>query len=121
MEETPKRDHILSNYQYDQLKKVVQLGLPALGTLYFALAEIWGLPRAKDVVGTIAAINVFLGVLLGFSSKSFHGSDAQYDGSIDIADSEEEAKKLFQLNLHGDPLDIETKKSITFKVNPPTQ
>ena len=37
--------------------------LPALGTLYFALAGIWGLPYGEQLVGTITAIDTFLGVI----------------------------------------------------------
>ena len=44
----------MSNEKYDFLKKVVEVGLPALGTLYFALSQIWGLPSGEEVVGTIA-------------------------------------------------------------------
>lgn len=34
----------LSNETYDILKYIAQILLPALGTLYFAIANIWGLP-----------------------------------------------------------------------------
>ena len=54
----------LSNKMYDILKWVAQYLLPALGTLYFALAGIWGFPYGEEVVGTITAIDAFLGVLL---------------------------------------------------------
>ena len=59
------------NKTYDALKWVAQIFLPALGTLYFALAKIWGLPAAEEVVGTIVALDAFLGALLGISSKNY--------------------------------------------------
>lgn len=57
---------------YDVLKWIAQYLLPALGTLYFALAGIWGLPFGEQIVGTIVAIDTFLGVLLGISSNTYY-------------------------------------------------
>ena len=56
---------------YDVLKFIAQIVLPALGALYFALAKIWGLPYGTEIVGTIAAIDAFLGALLGISSVQY--------------------------------------------------
>lgn len=61
----------LSNKVYDALKWIAQILLPALGTLYFALAGIWGFPYAEAVVGTITAVDTFLGVLLGISTMQY--------------------------------------------------
>ena len=57
---------------YDFLKWVAQFLLPAAGTLYFALASIWNLPYGEQVVGTITAVDTFLGVLLGISSNTYY-------------------------------------------------
>lgn len=57
---------------YDALKWIAQLLLPAIGTLYFALAGIWGFPNAEAVVGTITAIDTFLGALLGISAIQYN-------------------------------------------------
>ena len=62
----------LSNSNYDWLKWVAQIFLPAFGTFYFALAQIWGLPYAEQVVGTITAIDTFLGVILGISTANYY-------------------------------------------------
>ena len=59
----------MSNKVYDILKFIAQVVLPALGTLYFALAGIWNWPLGEQVVGTITAIDTFLGVLLGISAS----------------------------------------------------
>lgn len=61
----------LSDKMYDVLKWIAQYLLPAAGTLYFALAGIWGLPYGEQVVGTITAVDTFLGVLLGISSVQY--------------------------------------------------
>ena len=58
----------LSNKTYDTLKWTAQYLLPALGTLYFSVSQIWGLPYGEEIVGTITAVDTFLGVLLGLSS-----------------------------------------------------
>lgn len=61
----------LSNKTYDRLKWVAQYLLPALGTLYFTVSGIWGLPYGEQVVGTITAVDTFLGVVLGVSSAEY--------------------------------------------------
>ena len=62
----------ISNETYDILKWIAMYLLPAVGTLYFALAGIWGIPYGEQVVGTITAIDTILGVLLGLSSASYN-------------------------------------------------
>ena len=62
---------MLSNKTYDFLKWIAQLLLPALGTLYFALAGIWGFPYGEQIVGTITAVDTFLGVILGISTAQY--------------------------------------------------
>ena len=62
----------MGNKMYDILKWIAQYLLPAAGTLYFALASIWGLPYGEQVVGTITAVDTFLGVLLGISSAQYN-------------------------------------------------
>ena len=61
----------MSNKVYDILKWIALVVLPAIGTLYFALAGIWGLPYGEQVVGTITAIDTFLGALLGISNHNY--------------------------------------------------
>lgn len=56
---------------YDILKAIAMIILPALGTLYFALAGIWGWPYAEEIVGTITAIDFFLGTILGISTMQY--------------------------------------------------
>lgn len=65
----------MNNKTYDILKYVAQIVLPSVGTLYFAIASIWGLPYGEQIVGTITAIDTFLGALLMLSSKTYFTSD----------------------------------------------
>ena len=61
----------MSNRVYDILKWIAMYLLPAAGTLYFALAGIWGLPYGEQIVGTITGVDTFLGVLLGISTAQY--------------------------------------------------
>ena len=71
-----------NNRVFDVLKFIAQIGLPALGTLYFALSQIWGLPYGEQIVGTITALDVFLGAILGVST-------AQYKKAMEEASKDE--------------------------------
>lgn len=61
----------MSNKVYDILKYIALIVLPAIGTLYFAIAGIWGLPYGEQIVGTITAIDTFLGALLGIANAKY--------------------------------------------------
>lgn len=97
---------------YDTIKYVAQVVLPAIGTLYFAIAQMWSLGHADEVVGTIVAIDTFLGVILHLSSTAYKNTIADsYEGTIHIIDG--------QANLHIKPENIdnlEGKDTVTFKV-----
>ena len=62
----------LSNKMYDSLKWIAMYFLPAVGTLYFALARIWNLPYGEQIVGSITAVDTFLGVILGISTIQYN-------------------------------------------------
>ncbi len=70
----------MSSKTYDVLKFIALIVLPALGTLYFALAQIWGLPYGEQIVGTITAIDAFLGAILGVSTSSYKKGISEGDG-----------------------------------------
>ena len=61
----------MSNKLYDVLKWIAMVFLPAIATLYFALAGIWGFPYGEEIVGTITAVDTCLGVLLGITSAQY--------------------------------------------------
>lgn len=98
---------------YNWLKFLALVVLPAIGTLYFTLAQIWGLPSPEQVVGTIVAVDTFLGVILQISSTAYNSSTAQ--GTLGITEVGD--KKMFNLELEGDPeSDLEGKDRVVFKV-----
>ena len=86
---------IIRDRLYDALKWIAQILLPACGTLYFALAGIWGFPYAEQIVGTITAIDTFLGVLLGISKINYNKEQAEIkqdemeEQEIEIVEEEE--------------------------------
>lgn len=63
---------MMTNKTYDILKWVAQIALPAIGTLYAALAGIWGFPYGEQIVGTILAVDTFLGALLQISTAQYN-------------------------------------------------
>lgn len=117
----PRANTLLSNSAYDKLKFIAVILLPALGTLYFGLAGIWGLPKADEVVGTIIAIDTFLGVVLQISNKQYTKSDARFDGLIDVIPrgENEHGELTTDLNVSLDAGSVASKKEILVKVNRP--
>lgn len=105
----------LSNRVYDFLKYLTVVILPAVGALYFALAAVWGLPAAEQVLGTLAAIQVFIGATMGISSKQYEKSGAKYAGEINVDETPEKTK--FSLDLKDHPDDLIGKDEVVFKVN----
>lgn len=71
----------MSDKTYDVLKWIAQILLPALGTLYFALSKVWGLPYSNEIVGTITAVDAFLGAILGISTAQYNkmGEEGEMD------------------------------------------
>lgn len=100
----------LNDELYNILKWIAQIVLPAMGTLYFGLASIWGFPYGEQVVGTITVIDAFLGAILGISSVKYAG-----DGTLHI-DTSAPDKDAYNLALDT-PLDkLPDKKSVTLKI-----
>lgn len=67
----------MSNKIYDVLKYIATLVLPALATLYAAIAGIWNLPYGEAVSATIMAVVTFLGVVLKISSNNYYKNNAE--------------------------------------------
>ena len=84
--------------------------LPALGTLYGALGKIWGLPYATEIVGTICALDVFLGALLGISSHNYKG-----DGTL-IVDTSDPNTDRYQYVVNTPLNEIADKDKIVLRV-----
>lgn len=107
---------MFTDSMYSFGKKLVQVYIPAVSSLYFGLGNIWGFPAIESVVGSFAVIATFIGVCLGLSSKQYDASEAAYEGDI-VVTTNDEGRKLFSLEIHGDPNELEKQSSITFKVD----
>ena len=117
---TPVVKPLLSDAAYNRLKASATILLPAAGALYFALAQIWHLPKAEEVTGSVAALNTFIGVLVGLSSRSYNKSDAKYVndsnyvGEMVVDDSGPKTKVSLRLNDEAE--EVLGKKEVLFKV-----
>ena len=106
-----------SNKTYDTLNSMVRYILPALGTLYFALSGIWGFPYAEEVIGTIVALEAFLGVLIFLARRGWKTSEGDYDGDL-LIDAMEEGNDLLSVALNRPIESVRTKDQINLKVVP---
>ena len=104
----------LSNKQYDFIKFLTVVLLPALGTLYFALAQIWNLPSGEEILGTMMALQVFIGAVMGISTKAYNASDAKYDGTLTTSDTPQ--KTIVSVETKDHPEVLAQKDEVLLKV-----
>jgi hypothetical protein len=119
-ESTNTSKPLFTGAQYDVLKRIAQYVLPALATFYITVGTLWGLPNVEQVAGTITAIDVALGVILGISKRSYNASDAPYDGTLVVV-PQEDGGTLYSLEVDGDPEAIKDLSSVNFKVDGASQ
>lgn len=106
---------VLSDGQFNLLRRCVELLLPAIGAFYFAMAELWGWPNPGEVVASIAALTTLLGVVLVVLRNSYEKSDAKFDGELSVDTSDPE-RDVFQVDLGDDLPNLASKDAITLKV-----
>lgn len=118
MSPTPEpQRHFLSNPLYDLLKLLALIIFPAIGTLYFTLAGIWGFPSAEQVLGTIVAIDTFLGVIIKLGDVSYNASGARFDGTVEVFPNADRTGGVIHLNPKTDPETlVEGKDEVIFEV-----
>ena len=103
----------ITNKSYDIIKWIVVIVIPAVITLYSTLGGIWDFPLVQEITGTLAAIDVFLGVIMKISSATYN---KEYDGvlHVDTVNDEATDKYLFEV----DDLDqLANKDRITLKID----
>jgi hypothetical protein len=98
---------------YNVLKFIVTVLLPGAGALYFGLSQIWGLPFADELNGTINLVAVFLGLILGYSTRSYNRSDDKFDGDLRV--EERNGQKYVALQFNGPPESVVDKSEVTFR------
>lgn len=104
---------ILPPRLYDFLKWVALVLLPALATLYIALAGLLHLPNANEVSGAIIAVDAFLGALLNLSNKAYNSSEARFDGVVEV-DHEDDKIRMSSEDVQAAVL--QGKKEVTLRV-----
>lgn len=62
----------LNDKVYDVLKYVVLIVLPACASMWMAVASIWGFGYTEQVVGTITAVDTFLGAVICVSTAEYN-------------------------------------------------
>jgi len=105
-----------TNKVYDVLKDFALIYLPLVAAFYITFADLWHLPNAEAISGTIMAFDTLLGGILKLSNRSYEKTD-KYDGTVDVS-VDPEGKKTFSLNVDGDLDKLDQKEEILFKVNP---
>ena len=69
---------------------------------------------------TLVEILTILGVAIATFQATYWTtnakSEAQYDGDIDVI-AQADGKKTFSLNLNSDPVDLDSKDEVVFKIN----
>jgi hypothetical protein len=111
----PKANVLLSDGWYNRLMPVAQIWLPALAVFYISIAPLWGLPKQEEVAGTIMALNLLLGAVLGISNKQYKNSDARFGGVIDVVPNRETGNT--DLNVSLDTETVATKDEVVVKIN----
>lgn len=113
------RKPLLADNVYRNLKNAAMVAIPAFGTLYLAVATIWGLPGGEQVVATCVALSTFLGAFVKVSEISYDASDAVNTvGILRVANQDD--VMTYQLDLGDtDPSVIDRSGKVVFHVEGP--
>lgn len=99
---------------YDFLKWMALVLLPAVAALYVSLGSLWDFPAVTQVVGTLTAIDTFLGILLNRSAKNF--AKEQVVGDIVMTQDVDGAVSGMRMIANRDPLILDENKKAVFNV-----
>jgi hypothetical protein len=109
---------MITGKRYDWLKLLAQIILPAVGTLYYILAGLLELGETDNVVGTIMAIDLGLGVFLWISQRVY----AQNIGQGDlVVEDDAMGEPSMRLELDHTPEELADKREVRFKVKKTTK
>lgn len=107
---------IINDKVYNIIKWFVVYFLPALGTLFFSISQLWGIPHADQVLGTITSVTIFLSMIMGLSSSSYKKAGTDMDGTM-LIDRSNPEKDVYLLQLKDEAIDLSNKDVIKFKVD----
>ena len=105
----------LTDNTYDLLNKFTKYYLPAIATFYFTLATIWGLPYGEQILGTIGATELLLGVIIAASKKGYVPPSPTTSGEI-LIDIQEEGEDLLTVALDKPVSELRDLDNVTFQV-----
>lgn len=118
---------LMNNNLYDSLKFITQIVLPALAVFYIAISPLWSLPKQEEVAGTIMAVDLLLGTLLGLSTRAYNRQQNEldldgggYDGVLDVTQTDEQGEPVYTLGLSSEDLRDALQKGkdeVVLKVN----
>lgn len=101
----------MSNKTYDALKYVALIIIPALATFVSAVGIVWGVPHTNDATMTITAFGVFLGSILGISSKNY---EPETHGNLVVTKHDD-----VYADFASEPTDLKDGDTIVLKVTKP--
>jgi hypothetical protein len=107
---------LFSNKVYNILKSIAMIWLPAAGTLYTSLSGLWHLPSTVEVVGSVTAVDTFLGILLGISSSSYK-ANPPVDGHMVVDTTDMEKPIVKSISMDPTTEEMLGKKTITIAVH----
>jgi len=108
-----KTTFVLSDEAYTVGKFIALVFLPAVATLYFALAGLWSFPHPEKVIGTITSVDTFLGILLHVSTASYNSTEPTYDGTVHVQNGTDSSTVAVSI----DPEALASKDTVTLKTN----
>lgn len=118
MAESEPAKQLFTNGLYDKLKYISLVVLPALGALYFGMSQIWGLPYAEKILGSIAVLDTFIGVMLKKSTDKYYETAANFDGEVTVLPEDGGNKVVVGFDAPPeDIVDTPGKHSIELKIN----
>ncbi len=103
-----------SNSVYNAIKWVITIALPATGALYYGLAQVWHFPHADDISGTINVLIVFLGMLIGYSTRQYNKYGGGTDGDLNV--NEVDGEKYLSLGVKKSVEAMTAKDTVSLRV-----
>lgn len=106
---------------YKFIKYFITIFLPAVGALYYGIAEVWGFDKTYPVNATINTIIAFLGVLIGVSTRQFNKNkaaeaDEPYDGDLAFIIDEVDGEKYPTLGVNTSLEAMQAKGEVRLRV-----
>lgn len=103
----------MNNKTYDILKRVALIVVPALATFVNAVGIVWGTPYTNEVTATITAFGVFIGAVIGISSKNY---EPDTHGNLVVTKHND-----VYADFTAEPSNLKDGDTIILKVSKPTE